>query len=336
MALEDMVFAMREKAVEAGNPPVPDQLMGVSKDRIEAVLGHIDRLTNDQRDAIFALLDDRQPSWYTKAKAGLRFCDGASTAHIACHVGILQRGQRKLDREGRDYWLKPMWELGAINKVYFDSNTRDFIPGHPVAKSSNCAYVLAPEFRDILLAPEESWQTLLNIWIKADKVRQRLELQARLAEEALSSVDTKHADLIKACIEHYVPHFLPSYAIVYVDDSDGDRISDEEKRILDKAGIEITLDDSMPDILLWDSGEDSLWVIEAVTSDGEADMHKVRNLLMLSERSGKRAIGFTTAYPTWKIAASRQGKVKNLAPNTYLWIREDPSKQFLASEYPMS
>lgn len=28
--------------------------------------------------------------------------DGASTAHLACHIGILQRGTLKLDRESRD------------------------------------------------------------------------------------------------------------------------------------------------------------------------------------------------------------------------------------------
>ena len=84
----------------------------------------------------------------------------------------------------------------------------------------------------------------------------------------------------------------------------------------------------MPDVLLWNPEIDGLWVIEAVTSDGEVDLHKVAQLSELARRSGKQNIGFTTAYQTWKVAADRQTRHKNLSPQTYLWIMEDPTKQF--------
>ena len=41
--------------------------------------------------------------------------------------------------------------------------------------------------------------------------------------------------------------------------------------------------------------------------------------------------GMTTAYPNWKTAAARQGRYKNIAPETYIWIAEDPSKEFFAT-----
>ena len=88
----------------------------------------------------------------------------------------------------------------------------------------------------------------------------------------------------------------------------------------------------MPDILLWNAADDSLWVIEAVTSDGEVDLHKMRQLSALARRSGKNRIDFTTAYQTWKVVSNRQSQFKNLAPGTYLWIMEDPSKHFHALE----
>jgi hypothetical protein len=147
MALEERIQKLRDDALAQGKEPVPAVYQGVTKDRIIAVLEAIDRHTDDLVDAVFALLDDAHASWFTKAPSGTKFCDGASTAHIACHVGILQRGQRKLDREGRDYWLKPFWELGGMEKVYFHSDTRTFIPGHPVAKSPNSAYRLADDFK---------------------------------------------------------------------------------------------------------------------------------------------------------------------------------------------
>ncbi len=70
-----------------------ESYQGVTKARVVEVLKAIDRHTDDLTDAVFALLDDQHDSWFTKAPPGTRFCDGASTAHIACHVGILQRGQ---------------------------------------------------------------------------------------------------------------------------------------------------------------------------------------------------------------------------------------------------
>jgi BsuBI/PstI restriction endonuclease len=282
------------------------------------------------------LLDDTHASWFTKAPSGTKFCHGASTAHIACHVGILQRGQRKLDREGRDYWLKPFWELGGMEKVYFHSDTRTFIPGHPVAKSPNSAYRLADDFKQILTAPAGQWRGLLEDWIREDRIRQRLALQAELAEVARKQVDTKHSDLIRASCEYYVPHFLPGYEIIYTDEADGDRVSEPERHALYRAGVDIGLEDSMPDVLLWNPETDHLWVIEAVTSDGEVDHHKVSNLTALATRSGKSGIGFTTTYQTWSVAARRQGKHKNIAPGTYIWIQEDPSKHYLSESFDLN
>jgi len=127
--------------VQSGKiPPRRAELQGVSKDRLKDVLTRLDRAQNDTLDAVFALLDDTLPSFFTKAAKKFKFCHGASTAHIACHIGIIQRGKGKLDREGRDYWLKPLWEIGALDKVYFSSEDTAFLPGHPKAKSPNSAY----------------------------------------------------------------------------------------------------------------------------------------------------------------------------------------------------
>jgi hypothetical protein len=139
--------------------------------------------------------------------------------------------------------------------------------------------------------------------------------------------------LITAAGTVYVPTFLPGFEVLYVDATDGDRVSSEQQQTLARAGIAIGLGDSMPDILLWNRDQDTLWVIEAVTSDGEVDLHKLRSLTGLAQRSGKKGIGFTTAYSTWKDAATRQGKHKNLAPGTCIWIWEDGAKQFTVETF---
>ena len=334
MALHDRIQKMRDEALEANESPVCSSLQGVSKDRIAAALSRIDRNTIDIADVVFALLDDQHASWFGKAVPGATFSHGATTAHIACHVGILQRGKGKLDREGRDYWLKPLWEIGAIEKVHFDALTNSFLPGHLIAKSSNSAYRLAPSFVAILKAPYAQWARLLTAWIDADAIRSRLEVQGRLAATARAAVDNKHSDLIHASISHYAPTFLPGYEVLYIDDGDGDRITDADRLRMISAGVQIGLADAMPDVLLWSPSQDALWVVEAVTSDGEVDYHKFQQLTALAQRSGKHGIGFTTAYATWRSAALRQARLKNIHTNTFIWIREDPTKHLFVSASP--
>ena len=275
MALAEVVTQLRKKALAQRRQPVPDAYQGVSKARITEVLTAIERYTPDQCDAVFALLDDVSPSFYSlqykNFPAGIKFCEGATVAHVGCHFGILQRGEGKSDREGRDYWLKPLWEIGAIEKAFFDKARQEFIPGHPVAKSPFTAYRLADSFKAILMAPEDKWRSQLKKWIKEEAIRGRLALQAELAEVSRSQVDTQHSDLIRAACQYYVPHFLPGYKVIYTDETDGDRVSEPERQNLFEAGVSLGLKDSMPDVLLWNRKTVRLWVIEAVISDGEVD-----------------------------------------------------------------
>lgn len=333
MGLVENMIKERDSRLAAGESAVDESFNGVDKSKIREVLTAIDRCTDNMVEAVFALLDTR-PSLFTKAaKAGYSFRDGATTAHIGSHVGVLQRGRDiKLDREGRDYWLKPLWEIGAIEKVYFDSPSSKFMPGHPKAKSPNSAYRLPTEFIQILEANEDSWRDLLARWVDEDAMRERLALQAEQAEETKSQIDSAHSNLIRTSEKIYCSRFLKGYQVVYIDDGDGDRITDEQRNVLQSAGLTISLNDSMPDILLWNPKTDSLWVIEAVTSDGEVDAHKKNNLETFSKRHGKSSIGFTTTYPTWKKLAERQSQLKNIADGTYVWVQEDPSRNILIQQ----
>ena len=332
MGIVENTIALRDQLINENGHAVPEQFSGVSKAKITMILQRIDRQTADMIDAVFALLDTR-PNWFSKAPKNSAFRDGASTAHIGAHVRILQRGQlTKLDREGRDYWLIPLWEIGAIEKVTLDAKTQQFISGHVKSKSPNSAYRLAADFVKILSAPDGQWETMFDQWVQTDAIKERLNLQAQLAEQARTEIDNSHSNLIKACQTVYASRFLSGYLVVYIDDGDGDRISETQQERLAQAGLMLSIDDVMPDVLLWNPDTDQLWVIEAVTSDGEVDLHKKNSLIGFTERHHKASIGFTTAYPTWKKAAERQGKLKNLADDTWLWIQEDPSRNIYISQ----
>lgn len=322
MALHDRVAALR-----AQTGGVPASYQGITKTRIREVLTALHLGTNaDLIDGVFALLDDQTASWFAKAPLGSTIADGATTAHLACHIGILQRGSGKLDREGRDYWIKPLRELGGIEPITLHNGA--FIAGHVTAKSPNSSYRLDAGLKAILMASDAAWRAMLATWAQEDAARERRAFQAQMAEASRQLIDSGHADLIRASVEHYVPRFLPGFETLYIDDSDGDRISDDERAKMADAGIELRLEDAMPDALLWNPETDLLWVIEAVTSDGEVDLHKVAQMTRLAERCGKAGIGFTTTYRTWKEAAGRQSAHTNLAVNSYMWIQADPAKQF--------
>lgn len=332
MTLQDKAAQLRNSRIETDGQPVPAALQGVTKEKIQSVLRRIDLGANpDVVDAVFALLDNVTESWFSNPPPGTRFCDGATTAQMACHIGILQRGNGKLDREGRDYWIKPLRELGGIEAITLQDG--EFVAGHVKAKSPHSCYRLDEGLRAVLTAPDGEWEEMLADWASRDAARARREFQAQAAAAARLLVDAGHSDLIRASIEIYAARFLQGYRVLYVDDGDGDRITDVDRARLAEAGIELRLEDGMPDVLLWNPDTDRLWVIEAVTSDGEVDLHKVDQLTKLAMRAGKAGIDFTTTYRTWRDAASRQGAHQNIAVGTHFWIQADPAKQFLVQSF---
>lgn len=328
MRIDERISAIRQEALRQGKTPVSDAHKGVGKERLRRVLGALGLDNPDIVDAVFALLDDTRPSFFTRPPDGALFCDGATTAHVGCHVGILQRGTGKLDREGRDYWIKPLRDIGAIEACYLSAEQRTFLPGHPVAKSSNNCYRLDSHFVAVLQAHDDVLAEWIDDWSNSESTRARLKLQAAVAVEAATQITSEHADLIGACLHVYAKQFLPTYSVLFTDSADGDRVSAAEQVALKRAGVALGIDDPMPDLILWDEKSDQFWIIEAVTSDGEVDLHKQSAVQRWASRYAKYLAGCTTAYSTWKAAASRQGRYKNLAPNSYLWIREDPGRQF--------
>lgn len=315
----------------------PDrQIGGVPRERVERALRRLGQGSRNEVSVVVALLDDELPSGYSSVQELYPFSAGASTSHIFCHAGILQHGEKKIDRENRDYLIKPFTELDVIEPVYLDPRTRSFVAGHPTPKSPNNCHRLAEEFRSLLRLSGEELDEALDRWTGEDAARDRARLQAAAAEQ-IARTGGSHADLVRAALEFYAPRFLPGYEEVYTDLADGDRISEEQLEALGAAGLEPTLADPSPDALLWNREEDAFWVIEAVTSDGEVDLTKVDAVRRMIARRGRPVrVGFTTAYRTWRDAGRRQERVKNLAPGSYVWIQSDTGRQFKVEEAPLS
>jgi hypothetical protein len=324
--VDDVFKELREKR---GGPRANSD--GITKDEVTAVLEQLGLANEDRRDAVYALLDDDLDSLLAVEH---KFADGATIAQIGCHVGILQRGQGKLDREGRDHWIKPLREPGAIEKVTWVPDAGEFVAGHITPKSPYSAYRLDEDFKKVLAAGEDKRQKQVTAWAAKDAVRERLTLQAKAAEAAKERYGGGQGALIEGVKGSFAPAHLPEFELVYVDSDDGDRVTDDEKAKLAAIGLTLGLAESYPDLIYYRKSDHSIWCIEAVTSDGEVDETKLRSIENTCAKAKLNLAGLTTAYATYKDFAQRQSKHRNIAAGTYVWIEKDAAKHWLASAPP--
>lgn len=303
-----------------------DMYQNVTLDDVTTVLNKLNQYSDDKRDVVWCLLNDEFPSVFSNAD-GFKISDGASIAHLGGYVGILKRHAKRLDREGRDYWVKPLTDIGAMEPITLKDGV--FVEGHIKAKSPNSAYRLSTYFSNLLkCVKKDDFDKKFDDYVSSVDERLAIFSQLEKASKAAQG-DSAHKQLIELSISVYANMYLPGYIPVFTDYADGDRVTPEERQKLDEYGIVFgTIHDVWPDAILINPETDTLWFIEAVTSDGEADQHKVEGLKAICENSGKKYGGVTTTYETYKRFAARQQTENNLARDTYVWIKECPDKQF--------
>lgn len=304
-----------------------DSYQNISLEKISDFLKKIGRYSDDRRDTIFCLLNDELPNLYSTIKTTEKISAGASTAQIGSYIGILLRGRNnKLDREGRDNWIKPLIHIGIIEPIYLEGKI--FVHGHKKPKSPNSAYRLKNEFVELLQKyDDDDFDQLIKEWLATSDERSKLLITYEIKS---ASNGYTHRELIDDSIRLYAKHYLPGYKCIYIDSDDGNRISEMEKSLLNKYGIIFgSLDDVWPDAILYNEVENSLWFIEAVTSDGEVDYHKLKGLEKICLKSGKRFGGCTTTYFSFEKFSNRQKSKNNLAHGSFVWIKEMPERQLL-------
>lgn len=129
----------------------------------------------------------------------------------------------------------------------------------------------------------------------------------------------KHNELQKAIIEQFAFRFAPGSTCLYVGDTTKkDLVKDVKK--LEELGIDITLHDKMPDVVLYREDKNWLYFIEAVTSVGPMDPKRI---LEISEMTKNVTAGkvFVTAFLNFE---SYRKYSNQLAWETEVWIADIP------------
>lgn len=129
----------------------------------------------------------------------------------------------------------------------------------------------------------------------------------------------KHNELQKAIIEEFAPRFAPNSECLYVGDTiKKDLVNNVDK--LSELGVEITLHDKMPDVILYREDKNWIYFIESVTSVGAMDPKRILEILEMTKNvvAGKIFITAFLDFKTYKKFS------EILAWETEVWIAEMP------------
>jgi BsuBI/PstI restriction endonuclease domain len=304
--------------------------------RIRELLEATNLYTPQRAAVLLVLTDDALPSPIpVLAHAGLPLGACGTTASVFKHaIHYLDTNAAKIDREARDFHVAPLRRPGRMIERVQVPNAGEraatgllIVEGWPKAKNQFSGHRATAEVRDLLIVDDEHWAEALTMFLSADAMRER---QARAGAAAQKvRADSPHAELIRIARDaqiHALAEQGATYHCIYIDDTDGDRVSSEEAAELEARGLSFGGNWRYPDALLVDDNAHEVWIVDAVTSDGEVDENRAEDFIDAFAQRGWNVAGFTTAYRTWADLVRRQSGWRNLAHGTNLWIAEDGGK----------
>jgi hypothetical protein len=291
---------------------------------------------DEKRLATWVLADKTTTSPHSVlATAGYAWANGATQAQINSRVCLEILGRsKKLDRETfRDYVLLPLREVGVIEELrIYSAEERRADPTLPLtkrgewkSKSASSSYILTEEAERLLVeTSDDEWEERLDEFLEANaRRRERATQHTSSAAVASADVKAKHTVLIAAAAKaHEQSPLLKGFDLLFIDDGDGDRIKEPYLSRLKSSGLELNLDTRYPDVIFGHLEKRKLWIIDAVTSDGEVDSVRLNEMSAWAGDAGWELAGATTAYETLAAYSGRQKKMTNIASGTYIWIAE--------------
>ena len=269
-------------------------------------------------------------------------------ADICCYVILAMAGIKPdmLWSEATNEWIRIHDIIQFVNTFYdmsYAENSRETFRKQALHRfrtaaliedngkatnSPNYRYRLTEETVQILRTMETPvWKEAVNrflcyheklIDIYASKKRMTM-MPVNINGENLKFSTGKHNELQKAIIEEFAPRFAPNSECLYVGDTiEKDLVKNVEK--LKELGFEITLNDKMPDVVLYREDKNWIYFVESVTSVGPMDPKRILEITEMTKNVTAGKI-FVTAFLDFK---TYKKFAEELAWETEVWIAEMP------------
>ena len=152
------------------------------------------------------------------------------------------------------------------------------------------------------------------------KKRQRNLIPAKLPSgEVLHLSPGKHNKLQVAIIEEFAPRFAPDPVVVYVGDT-AHKMLYLDCKALQSLGLKVDKHEKLPDVVLYQSNSNRLFLVEAVTSHGPISPKRHLELSQMV-RNIKATPIYVSAFPDLK---EFKNHLAQIAWETEVWISEIP------------
>lgn len=170
--------------------------------------------------------------------------------------------------------------------------------------------------------------------LKALIARQRGD-QAHAVEVALPGGTLRQLEpgeasvILKGVIEQWAPVRLKDPVVLTISEP-GEKVYTADSNTIQTLGLAIDPTTLLPDALLADVGTTppEFWIVEAVASDGPINEDRKRALLRWAtqQRIPADCCQFLTAFGSRNAAPARR-RLKDLAPGTYAWYADEPTRE---------
>ena len=129
----------------------------------------------------------------------------------------------------------------------------------------------------------------------------------------------KHNVVQKAIVEDFAERFSPGANLLYLGDtSKKDLVVDEDG--LARLGIQITDHDKLPDVVLYDSKRNWMFLVEAVTSHGPMSPKRLMELEEMTKDCPCGSV-YVSAFPDF---SEFRKHIKDIAWETEVWLCDTP------------
>jgi type II restriction enzyme len=204
-------------------------------------------------------------------------------------------------------------------------------PDNPLrpTNSPNTVYAIS---NDALTAVKRygssNWQDALRKFVgkkgrlidRYEKRKKRNSISVGLPDGTLVDFSPgKHNELQVKVIKEFRKRFCPGAKVAYVGDA-ARKLLHVEENLLKELKIPITKHDKLPDVVLYDPGNNHLFLIEVVTAHGPLSPKRQIELEeALRECKAKRI--YISAFPNF---SEFKKHVDNIAWETEVWIEQNP------------